>query len=95
MTKQFLPIFAPVPCCPGCGVGLNAIAGNAWPKAGDYNVCFYCHAVLRFLNDKFACRFALPEEVERDIASGELTEKDAELLRMCFAERAKKKGVSS
>ena len=95
MKKQVFPVFAKIPRCPSCGAELNAIAGIGWPDPGDFNVCALCLAVLRFLDEPFTCRLALPEEVEQEAAAGELTEKDADLLRGCFARRAKRKGLST
>ena len=94
--KWLIPVIVDrIPPCPGCGARLNGIAGDGIPEAGDFNVCAYCAAVLRFEGDAFVCRLARPEELEQQIAAGEMTEKDADFLRGCFAEHARRKGVSS
>jgi hypothetical protein len=80
--------------CPGCGARLNAISGTSIPEAGDFSVCAECISVLRFEGKDFACRLATLEELEQEIAAGELDEKDADVLRGCFAEQARRKGVS-
>jgi hypothetical protein len=41
-------------CCPVCRAQLDAASdpeGDATPKPGDYSVCAYCVAVLRFVVD--------------------------------------------
>jgi hypothetical protein len=71
---------------------LAMIHGDAIPKAGDWNVCIHCVSVLRFVGEAFACRLAMPEELEQGLAAGELDAKDADFLRSCFAEQARRKG---
>lgn len=86
-------IEAEPPKCPGCGKTVNATAGSAIPKAGDWDICYGCFAVSRFTGGPAEPRrLALADELEATIASGELDAKDGDLLRMCMAEHARSKG---
>jgi hypothetical protein len=92
--KTIFPLIVDrVPQCPACGRRNDRIAGNAVPQKGDWNICYGCCAVLRFVSDEtLESRLATPEELEQAISAGELESDDAEMLRSCFAERARRRG---
>ncbi len=73
-----------VPRCPACGATLDAVRGQGRPKEGDWNVCAYCLAPLRFRQD-LTSRRATIEELEQDVAAGQISPPQAALLRQCFA----------
>ena len=93
MKKLIVPVVGDAPRCLGCGAKLNVICGRDFPGPGDWNVCASCLAVHRFVDDKFALRLVLAEELER--CAAELEPKDLDLLRGCFAARVGQKGAVS
>lgn len=61
----------PPTVCPGCGKVLSAAtARNAVPKPGDFSVCVYCTAVLRFNPDLTLRTTTLEERKEMDPEQG-------------------------
>lgn len=89
--------------CPGCHQRVDVMHGNSMPKVGDWNVCANdiggapCLAVCIFteVGKRYTFRLATPEEFEADVSKGLVTDQRAiDMLRMAFAERARRLGRS-
>jgi hypothetical protein len=94
--KTIVPVFVErEPLCPSCGERLTVSLGDGVPKTDDFSVCAYCCAVLCFKDEAFNSRLVTAAELEQAVDKGDLDPKDADFLRGCFAEHARRQGGAS